>query len=295
MLFFARFFGTAALFSLGFTLGSPTRAHASPAPTKARMHVVGPGHLLIYLAKRYNVSVEDLQHANGLTPGQTLKIGTQLTIPDRNTPPAPATPTVHPVSYQRPEPPPPPVAPVAHIALPRGHVRLMRGADVWQGRVSDGRGHLSAGAVDGFSRLLRFGPTGKRAAVEPRLVGLLAKVSEHFGGRTLHVVSGFRPYKPTQYTPHSRHNLGAAADFSVEGVSNEALRDYCKTLPNVGVGYYPHSTFIHLDARTTFTTWVDYSRPGEQPRYAHSHRSNDEDESAADVSSEEETPNAGLR
>ncbi|MGH7328661.1 MAG: DUF882 domain-containing protein, partial [Polyangiaceae bacterium] len=75
------------------------------------------------------------------------------------------------------------------------------------------------------------------------------------------------PYSPTQYTPHSNHNLGRAMDFRVEGVPNEALRDYCRTLKNVGVGYYPNSTFVHLDVRTTPAYWIDFSKPGEPPRY----------------------------
>jgi hypothetical protein len=98
----------------------------------------------------------------------------------------------------------------------------------------------------------------------------LAKVSDHFGGRPIRVVSGYRPYSASQFTPHSRHNSGHAVDFSIPGISNRELRDYCKTLPNVGVGYYPNSSFVHLDARETSTYWIDYSGPGEAPRYANS-------------------------
>ena len=32
-------------------------------------------------------------------------------------------------------------------------------------------------------------------------------------------------------------------------------------------GYYPNSTFVHLDVRDTPGFWIDYSRPGEPPRY----------------------------
>ena len=30
---------------------------------------------------------------------------------------------------------------------------------------------------------------------------------------------------------------------------NEALRDFCRTLKNVGCGYYPNSVFVHMDVR----------------------------------------------
>jgi hypothetical protein len=51
------------------------------------------------------------------------------------------------------------------------------------------------------------------------------------------------------------------------GVPNSALRDYLRTLRDVGVGYYPNSTFVHLDVRERSASWVDYAGPGESPRY----------------------------
>jgi hypothetical protein len=49
-------------------------------------------------------------------------------------------------------------------------------------------------------------------------------------------------------------------------VPNAALRDYLRTLPNVGVGYYPNSTHVHLDVREASAYWVDEAGPGEPPR-----------------------------
>jgi hypothetical protein len=109
--------------------------------------------------------------------------------------------------------------------------------------------------------------SGAKLAIDPRLASLVAQVSEHFGGRPLHVVSGFRPYSPVQYTAHSNHNLGRAMDFAVEGVTNTTLRDYCRGFRDAGVGFYPNSTFVHLDVRTGKAYWIDYARPGEPPRY----------------------------
>ena len=45
------------------------------------------------------------------------------------------------------------------------------------------------------------------------------------------------------------------------------MRDFCRTLRNAGCGYYPNSTFVHMDVRDTKAYWVDLSRPGEPPRY----------------------------
>ncbi len=131
--------------------------------------------------------------------------------------------------------------------------------------------------------MLRFYPTGARLPMDPRLVALVGQVSDHFAGRTLHVVSGFRPYTPAQYTRHSNHNVGRAMDFSVEGIPNTVLRDFCRTFRNAGVGYYPNSSFVHLDVRTAKAYWIDYSHPGEAPHYDSPGGQRSADESAADV------------
>jgi uncharacterized protein YcbK (DUF882 family) len=105
-------------------------------------------------------------------------------------------------------------------------------------------------------------------AVHPRLIEMLARVAERWPGRAIEVVSGFRP----SGDPHagSRHAHARALDFRVVGVGREALRDFCRTLPLAGVGYYPHSVFVHLDVRDRgegAARWTDYSEPGERPRY----------------------------
>jgi hypothetical protein len=55
-------------------------------------------------------------------------------------------------------------------------------------------------------------------------------------------------------------------------VPNEVVRDYVRTFNRVGVGYYPNSSFVHLDVREYAAYWVDYSRPGEAPRRSPSRR-----------------------
>lgn len=152
----------------------------------------------------------------------------------------------------------------------RGVVHIMRPAggnaveDVHI-RMKDGQGRIPAAALRAFERMMRQG--NATHPPDPRLVALVGIVSDHFGGRPLQVVSGYRAYTPTQYTPHSNHNYGKALDFRIQGISNEALRDFCLTLRNVGCGYYPNSTFVHLDVRETKASWVDRSHPGEPPLY----------------------------
>jgi uncharacterized protein YcbK (DUF882 family) len=154
-------------------------------------------------------------------------------------------------------------------------------------RVSSRRGHVSPTALSSFEKMMRSGG-GLTHPPDPRLIELLGTVSNHFGSRRLEIISGFRPYSPTQYTAHSNHNIGHAMDFRVVGVPNEVLRDYCRTLHNVGVGYYPNSTFVHLDVRNSPSFWIDFSRPGEPPRY--NAADVDADEGTSDVSEEPHAP-----
>jgi uncharacterized protein YcbK (DUF882 family) len=121
--------------------------------------------------------------------------------------------------------------------------------------------------VLGLMRRFLRSTSGATHAIDPRLLRTLAAVSDHFGGRTVEVISGFRPFRRGQYTPHSNHNSGRAIDYRVAGVPRRTLVDFCRTLPGVGCGFYPRSVFIHMDVRSDQAYWVDWSRPGERPRY----------------------------
>ncbi|MGH7280674.1 MAG: YcbK family protein, partial [Polyangiaceae bacterium] len=101
------------------------------------------------------------------------------------------------------------------------------------------------------------------------LAARLEQVVAHFtkDGKTprLSVVSGYRPASVGSF-----HASGKALDFHIEGVSNEALVAFCKTLQDTGCGYYPNSSFVHMDVRPTGTghvQWIDASGPGESPHY----------------------------
>jgi len=40
---------------------------------------------------------------------------------------------------------------------------------------------------------------------------------------------------------------GTAVDFRIRGVETEKLREFVRSLRLGGVGYYPHTHFIHAD------------------------------------------------
>jgi len=146
------------------------------------------------------------------------------------------------------------------------HVHRIATTEQFDIHVGDKRGRVSPVALKTFEKMMRS-PAGMAHPIDGRLVSLLGIVSNHFGSRKIEVVSGFRPFTPTQFNPHSNHMHGKAIDFRVAGVPNETLRDFCRTLKNVGCGYYPNSVFVHMDVREASAFWIDYSKPGEAPRY----------------------------
>ena len=259
------------------------------------VHVVGRGQTLFRIAKRYHVSVDAIREANGLRPGERIHPGLSLTIPGKEGPARKTAESRREAASDRRGAEPGRAgarrgkaerdttpSPAVHHHK-RGFVTLLRGTEKVEAQFVSRRGRLAPAALAGMRRVLRFYPTGAELPIDPRLAALVVEVSDHFGGRPLHVVSGFRPYSPVQYTAHSNHNVGRAMDFSVEGVPNTVVRDFCKNFRNAGVGYYPNSTFVHLDVRAGKAYWIDYSHPGEAPHYDSPAGQGSADEAAGDV------------
>jgi len=243
-------------------------------------HVVARGHTIEAIAHRYHVTVKAIVDANHLKDTKHLKPGQVLVIPGVDGPGGANK--KHDKSEKADKggksekgekdrtSPHPPTAALEKTPEPRGRyesdiIHAVRLGEEFRIHTKDAHGHISGGALSAFERMMRQGNANH--PVDPRLVALVGIVSSHFGGKPLEIVSGYRAYTPTQYTAHSNHNLGRALDFRIRGVSNEALRDFCRTLRSAGCGYYPNSTFVHLDVRDAKAYWVDRSRPGEPPQY----------------------------
>ncbi len=127
-------------------------------------------------------------------------------------------------------------------------------------------GAATPAGVDQLSTLARA-PGARR--LDAKLVERLELVVDHFRKGTeaarLVLVSGYRPRSAGSY-----HSTGRALDFRIDGVADDALVAFCKTLPDTGCGYYPNGGFVHMDVRdagTGHVAWTDVSRPGQPPRY----------------------------
>jgi LysM repeat protein len=253
---------------------APVRAAAEGAP---RTHVVQSGQRLQSIAKRYQISIEAICYANDISERSIIKPGQRLLVPPRDDkdgsqtrskylPQRRAAGPTRTASFQTgkgagrgaKEP-----AWRDYVRKPprKGFVNIASHTSKWRGLAIDARGRLRPYARQGIAKLL--GATGDHPGAPERLLKLLVQVSDTFGGRPLYIVSG---YRTTSHFQDSRHKTSQAIDFSVTGVPNSVVRDYLRTLRNVGVGYYPNSTFLHLDVRGKTTYWVDYAGPGEAPR-----------------------------
>lgn len=258
----------------------------STAASADVQHVIGKGHTLQAIANRYHVTVKAIMEANHIKDAKHLKIGDTLTIPKADAPKKDEKPTDKKelAATAKPADKDHDGAKAKVAANDKDAKKDKDGADKAKTpgvihikrfgtteeadlRLTDhNSGKISASTSKAMEKMLRF-QSGASHAIDGRLISLLGVVSNHFGSRKIEVVSGFRPYTPTQYTPHSNHNHGKAIDFRVVGVSNEQVRDFCRTLKNTGCGYYPNSTFVHMDVRDSSAFWIDYSKPGEPPRY----------------------------
>jgi len=232
-------------------LGAERRALA--ASDGPRSHTVYPGQTLGKIAKRYNVTIEQLCAANGIRRNAAIKPGQKLLVPDKNGQVA-ASARKRSGSWKD------------YAAPPRrkGYLILEAPTKRWRGYALGRSGRVLPKAKDSIDRMLASWRTGKRHPIDPKLIQLVVKVSDTFGGRPIRVVSG---YRERSFAVESKHKVGRALDFSIPGVPNAALKEFLRTLGTVGVGYYPNSTHVHLDVRERRTFWVDTSAPGESPEH----------------------------
>lgn len=234
------------------------------SPQDPSVHVVARGHTLSSIAGRYGVSVTAICRATGITEKTTLKIGQRLVIPDPTDPSGNHARQIRLSGALDREPPNGLSASYQKYQKKpwrRGYVTLQSFGREWKGFVIGPNGAVLPQASSKINWALGTRDDGPK--IDPRLVKLIAQVSDQFGGRPLRIVSG---YRTKSFVAASKHKEGRALDFSVLGVPNEAVRDYLRTLPNVGVGYYPNSSFVHLDVRGYNAYWIDYAGPGEAPR-----------------------------
>lgn len=238
-------------------------------PGKPRFHTVAKGHTLAAIAGRYAVTVSAICHANGIKRSTTLDVGQRLIVPAKSDKDGSYARKLRLAGKLDPEEPEKAKKGKKGKSWKRyvkpawraGYIKIRRYGRSWEGYVIGPKNQVLGHASNKINYVLGAKDDGPR--ISRRLIRLIAHVSDKFGGRQLRIVSG---YRTKSFVAASKHKKGRALDFSIPGVPNQALRDYLRTLKNVGVGYYPNSSFVHLDVRGYNAYWVDYAGPGEAPQ-----------------------------
>ena len=111
--------------------------------------------------------------------------------------------------------------------------------------------------------MFRCVKTGEVRAVRRELYEQLSRIYDHFEGKRVDLVSGFRFAERNS----SRHYHASAMDIRIPGVSINEMYRYAESLDGggMGLGIYPTSQFIHVDFRAPGEPsfrWTDYSGHG---------------------------------
>jgi len=116
--------------------------------------------------------------------------------------------------------------------------------------------HYMPDALAEINYIFRDRVTGKIKDIHPELLDLLFKVQQELGyHKPIHIVSGYRTPRANAYLKkttkgvawNSLHMYGKAVDIRLPGNSLNSVRRVATELRQGGVGYYPHSNFVHLD------------------------------------------------
>jgi LysM repeat protein len=208
-------------------------------------HTVQPGQSLWIIARAYNTTGDRICAANGIEKSTPLKTGDTILIPGAKE-----------------------VVPVRTKGF---SIQPVRFVSVWNNKSANLKLISRSGKINPRSRRLLSrlaGPkqkTKKIKLLHPRLIHMLQRVAERYPGHTIEIISGYRQRKPGGRL--SKHNLGKAIDFRVQGIDRKELYNYIKQLPRVGAGYYPNSVFVHMDVRDESAVWTDFSGIGEDAKY----------------------------
>jgi uncharacterized protein YcbK (DUF882 family) len=157
-------------------------------------------------------------------------------------------------------------------ACTKAPVEIVAGSTTAKVALTKCDGAAVPASVTQLSALARPAAATKAHKLDPRVVERLEVVADHFrkDGQLPRIVlvPGNKPR-----TSGSLHASGRAIDFKLDGVANEEVVAFCKTMADTGCGFYPTAGFVHVDARDHgigHVSWIDVSKPGEAPKYVSS-------------------------
>jgi uncharacterized protein YcbK (DUF882 family) len=126
-------------------------------------------------------------------------------------------------------------------------------------------GSYNLQALTEINHIFKCRRSGLEHDIDTRLVTILSHVYDHFGGKRIELLSGYRFQRRTT----SNHFHGTAADIRIAGVDPLKIRAFVSTLDSggMGVGWYPKVGFVHVDVRQPPSyRWIDYSKSNPDAR-----------------------------
>ncbi len=141
-------------------------------------------------------------------------------------------------------------SPVRRLTLINGATQEEATVDYWV------KGRYVVDALRSVSHLLRDSHDGTVHVIDPRLVDLMFGIFRMTGTCSpVQVVCGYRSPRTNAslrihhrgVASHSLHMQGKAVDIRMSGCGLGSLHSAALALRAGGVGYYPHSNFIHID------------------------------------------------
>lgn len=125
----------------------------------------------------------------------------------------------------------------------------------------DARGRAIPTALKAIDVFLRS-PDDQTHTFDIQLIDLIDAIQDHFQEPVIEIISGYRSpdynhslkEEGRAVANESLHMQGRAIDIHLDTVTEEAVRDYAKTLNQGGVGWYPQNDFVHVDVGET-RTW----------------------------------------
>lgn len=148
------------------------------------------------------------------------------------------------------------------LEKPSGHIAIRAenlGEDI-DVNIYKSDGTFDEESLAKLDTLFRCVATGEVRAVRTELYEQLSRIYDHFEGKQIQLVSGFRFAERNS----SRHFHASAMDIRVKDVGYRDVYAFAETLDqgHMGIGQYPTGQFVHIDFRAPGEPsyrWTDYS------------------------------------
>lgn len=134
-------------------------------------------------------------------------------------------------------------------------IRNLHTGEVYEGIYRVG-GYYIPEEFDKISHVMRDHREDKSRSMDPKLIDIIAEIQKNCGcNEPVGLLSGYRTERTNRMlrrnssgvAKNSYHIKGKAADIRLDGVRTRYLCEQAMKLRKGGVGYYPRSSFVHID------------------------------------------------